>query len=217
MNRTDLEFLTEQVELSEQLLAGRDTMLEPQDLPGKYGRVIQALDHLLQVMDCESVVAGGWAVWRHGYAARVTQDLDIVLPADRVDEFLRVASDSGFEVLPQRRGRWPKLLHKATDVKVDILPEGERPGTKSKPAPTTIPHPSHLGAEPGKLRYIGLPARIELKIAAGRARDEADVIELLRENVNQVDSIRQHLRGIHPDYVTAFDWLVDRAREQEDR
>ncbi len=36
-----LDVLAEQLALADELLAGRDTMFEPQDLPGRYGRVIQ--------------------------------------------------------------------------------------------------------------------------------------------------------------------------------
>ena len=155
-------------------------MLAPQALPGRYGRVVHAIDHLLQIMACESVLRGGWAVWYHGFLGRITQDVDIVLPADRIEEFLQLAAISGFEVLPRVQGRWPKARHKETDVTVDILPEGARPGTASRAAPTTIPHPTSLGAEGHQLHYIRLPALIELKLAAGRAKDEADVVEILR-------------------------------------
>src|SRR6476469_4692607 len=133
MRATTLQSLTEQLELADALLAGRDRMFEPQDLPGRYGRVIRALDHLLQVVNAEAVLGGVWAVWRHGFHGRMTQDVDIVLPADRVDEFLRAAAVSGFDVPPQPPGRWPKLMHKETGIKVDILPEGRRPGSESKP------------------------------------------------------------------------------------
>lgn len=216
MHTVTLDFLTEQLELGEQLLAGRDRMFEPQDLPGRYGRVVRAIDRVLAAIGAEAVLGGGWAVWRHGFFGRMTQDIDIVLPADVVDEFVRVASVSGFEILPQPAGRWPKLLHKDTDVKVDILPEGARPGTSSHSAPTTIPHPGILGARAGSLRYIHLPGLVELKLAAGRGRDEADVIELLRAAPEQADVIRQHLSGVHPNYVAEFDRLLERAREQED-
>ena len=211
-----LETLTEQLALADDLLFGRDRMLEPQDLPGRYGRVVRALDHLLQAINCESAVGGGWAVWRHGYLGRVTQDVDIALAADRVDEFLRVAAVSGFDVPPQSPGRWPKLVHKETGIRVDILPEGQRPGTAARPAPTTLPHPSALGASGTSLRYVTLPALIELKLAAGRARDEADVTELIRANPAQLDRIRQHLASVHPDYVIAFDRFVERAIDQHD-
>ena len=55
--------------------------------------------------------------------------------AARVDEFLHVAGVSGFDVLPRQPGRWPKLVHKETGVRVDILPEGARPGTASHAKP----------------------------------------------------------------------------------
>jgi hypothetical protein len=217
MQPITLEFLTEQLKVADQLLAGRDTMFEPQDLPGRYGRVVHAVDHLLEVMSCESVLAGGWAVWHYGFLGRMTQDIDIVLPADRIEEFLRVAAVSGFEVLPQPAGRWPKVRHQETHVKVDILPEGARPGTAAKPAPTTIPHPSRMGATGVTLHYISLPALIELKLAAGRGRDESDVIELMRVHMDQANAIRNHLKTVHADYVAAFDRLLQRAQDQQDQ
>jgi hypothetical protein len=212
----NLRFLTEQLMIGEQLRLGRKKMLQPQDLPGRYGRVVHAVDHLLQIMDCEAVLGGGWAVWFHGFLGRITQDMDIVLPADRIEEFLQVVAESGFEVLPHDAGRWPKLRHTKTDVKVDIWPEGGRPGTTSKPAPTTIPHPSQLGAHGPRLLYVRLEALIALKLAAGRAKDDADVVEIIRVQPEQIDAIRQHLTTIHTDYVGAFDRLVERAREQRD-
>jgi len=211
-----LESLTQQLELVDQLLAGKSHMFEPQDLPGRYGRVIRALDHLLQIVGSEAVLGGGWAVWRHGFHGRMTQDVDIVLPANRVDEFLRVAAFSGFDILPQPAGRWPKLMHKETDIKVDILPEGERPGTQSNPAPTTMPHPAAMGAAGARLRYISLHALIELKLAAGRPRDDGDVAELIRANPNEVEAIRAHLASVHQTYIVAFDRLAQRAAEQRD-
>jgi len=202
------ESLSQQLELADQLLAGRDTMLEPQDLPGRYGRVVRALDQVLGACDCESVVGGGWAVWRHGYVGRVTQDVDIAIPQDRLDDFLKTASVSGFEVLKQPAGRWPKLQHKETGIDVDVLPEGGRPGTPSHPAPTTIPHPSEMGAARGSLKYMSLIRLVELKLAAGRLRDEADVVELARENRDRLDELRQHLNSVHPQYAKRFDELL---------
>jgi hypothetical protein len=212
-----LEFLTEQLELGDRLRSGRDNMFAPQDLPGRYGRVVKAIDHLLGVLGCESVLAGGWAVWHHGYVARLTQDIDIVLPRDRLAEFLQLAAVSGFELLPQPEGRWPKVRHKDSDIEVDILPEGGRPGSAARPAPTTIAHPSALGASGPALRYISLPALIELKLAAGRSRDESDVVELLRANPERTAEIRNHLAGVHADYLREFARMAERAREQQDK
>ena len=211
--QTLAETLTQQLQLADILLAERDRMLEPQDLPGRYGRVVRAIDQVLHACDCESVVAGGWAVWRHGYVGRVTQDVDIVLPSDRIDDFLQTASVSGFEMLVQPAGRWPKLRHRETGIEVDVLPEGGRPGTASRLAPTTIPHPKTMGAIRGMLRYMSLPSLVELKLAAGRLRDEADVLELARENRDRLDEVRQHLVAVHPRYASRFDELIEQLDE----
>jgi hypothetical protein len=63
--------------------------------------------------------------------------------------------------------------------------------------------------------YIGR-VLVELKLAAGRARDESDVVELIRANADAVDEIRQHLASAHSDYSSAFERFVERARDQED-
>ena len=55
-----------------------------------------------------------------------------------------------------------------------------------------------------------------LKLAAGRVRDEADVVELIRANPKEVAVIRAHLSAVHRDYVKAFDHLADRAKDQQD-
>ena len=47
-----LDLLAEQLELADSLRAGKGTMFDPQDLPGRYGRVIQALDRLLETIRC---------------------------------------------------------------------------------------------------------------------------------------------------------------------
>lgn len=211
------EFVAAQLALADALRAGRDRMREPQDLPGRYGRVVAALDHVLQAIGCPAVVAGGWAVWRHGYLGRVTRDVDVVLPAARVAEFLQAARVSGFEVHQVPEGLWPKLHHKRSGVDVDVLPEGATPGTPSHPAPTTIPHPSRLGARGNMLRYVDLDGLVELKLAAGRARDDADVVELIRANPERIDAVRRHLGQVHPHYVARFDELSRSAREQTDR
>lgn len=209
--------LTAQLELADILRTGRHAMLQPQDLPGRYGRVIAGLDRLLGAVRCPAVVAGGWAVWRHGYLGRVTQDVDVVVPAAAMDDLLRAAPIAGFDVLSRPAGRWPKLHHRETGIEVDFLPEGATPGTPARLAPTTIPHPSRLGAGESALRYIHLPGLVELKLAAGRTRDDNDVVELIRANADQIDRIRQHLRDVHPLYLSRFDELAARAAEELDR
>jgi hypothetical protein len=73
-----------------------------------------------------------------------------------------------------------------------------------------------MGAKNHELHYISLPSLVELKLAAGRVRDEADVVELIRANPKEVAAIREHLTNVHPNYVNTFDQFVDRANDQRD-
>lgn len=54
--------LAEVLALADALQEGRDHMQEPQDLPGRFGRVIKSLDRLLVLTSSEAVVGGGCGV-----------------------------------------------------------------------------------------------------------------------------------------------------------
>jgi hypothetical protein len=66
-----------------------------------------------------------------------------------------------------------------------------------------------MGALRGTLRYMSLPALVELKLAAGRLRDEADVVELARENRDHVAEVRRHLESVHAQYARRFEELLE--------
>jgi hypothetical protein len=58
-----------------------------------------------------------------------------------------------------------------------------------------------------------LPSLIELKLAAARLRDEADVVELICENRDQIEEVRRHLADVHPQYSKRFDELCAQLDE----
>ena len=70
-----------------------------------------------------------------------------------------------------------------------------------------------MGAVRGNLKYIDLTSLVELKLAAGRLRDEADVLELARENRDRLDELRQHLQAVHPQYAGRFEELLQQLDE----
>ena len=195
------------------LLMNAETSL-PRDLPGHYGRVVADLEKLLQATETLAVVAGGWAVWRHGYAGRVTGNVDVVVPQDRMDQVQRVAGLCGFDYLEPPEGRWPKLLHRDTKIEVDLLPELGIPGTAGRRAPVAIGHPKRYGATLEPLRYITLAGLVELKLGAGRVKDIADVIELINAHRDQVSTLRDHLANLNATYAGRFDELVRQAEEE---
>ena len=200
--------------LAEDLLLMDPAKSQPRELPGGYGRVIVDLERLLQATRTPAVVAGGWAVWRHGYAGRVTQDVDIVVPQAKLDELGRVASVCGFDFLSPPQGRWPKLWHRQTKIEVDLLPEAGIPGTLHRPAPVAIRHPHHYGASEESLRYIPLSGLVELKLGASRAKDIADVIELIHTHPGELTALADHLRSLHASYAERFEQLVQQAQEE---
>ena len=207
--------LLDQLTLADALLsANQGVMMRPSELPGRYGRVIRDLERLVAATDVHAVVAGGWAVWRHGYVGRVTQDVDIVIPAVSQEVVLRVAPKFGFDVLPVREGMWPKLTHRETAIDVDLMPEAGIPGTPTRPGPVPIRHPSVYGAKAGELSFIGLPGLFELKLGAHRARDVADLVELIKVNPTQLVEIRQQLEQIHPGYAVELTELIRQAHEE---
>lgn len=183
-------------------------------MPGRYGKAIKDLERLLQAADASSVVAGGWAVWRHGYAGRVTEDVDIVIAQKDIDRLQELATDFGFDFFAPPDGRWPKMIHRQTGIDVDILPENGVPGTPSRPALEPIGNPVRYQAVKGSLVFVSLNGLIELKLGAGRARDIADLVELIKVNRSELSSVLEHLATIHPVYVERFSGLIREADEE---
>lgn len=186
----------------------------PRDLPGRYGRTVKDLERLLTAAQAMAVVAGGWAVWRYGYAGRVTEDVDIVVALEKVDVLKRLAGVFGFDFFDPPTGRWPKLQHRETGIEVDILPELGIPGTPSRPAPVPIGHPSRYQAEASSLRYINFNGLIELKLGAGRAKDIADLIELIKRHPDHLSEVQEYLATIHPNYLRLFQQLILQAQDE---
>lgn len=57
---------------------------------------------------------------------------------------------------------------------------------------------------------------IELKLAAGRSRDETDVVELVRSDPDIESEVAEHLARVHPEYAARFRDLAARARAEQD-
>ena len=111
-------------------------------------------------------------------------------------------------------GRWPKLVHVETQIEVDFLPELEYPGTASYRAPIPIGHPTDYAAKTGRLTFIGIAPLFELKIGAHRAKDIADLIELVKSNPLRLEEIGQYLASKHPSYAQEFVELCRQADEE---
>ncbi|HZT80171.1 MAG TPA: nucleotidyltransferase family protein [Gemmataceae bacterium] len=134
----------------------------------------------LEELGIPYAIVGGMALFFHGYQ-RFTQDVDILV----TPEGLRLIHErlEGLGYLPPFAGS-KHLRDTDTGVKVEFLTTGDYPGD-GKPKPVAFPHPDQCSVEIEGMRFLALPALVELKLASGmtnpgRLDDLGDVQKAIR-------------------------------------
>jgi hypothetical protein len=125
-------------------------------------------------------VAGGMALFFHGLR-RFTEDVDILVRPDDLKEIHQRLEGLGY--IPLFSGS-KNLRDAESGVRIEFLVTGDYPGD-GKPKPVAFPEPEATSVEKDGIRWLALPALIELKLASGmtnaaRLKDLADVQELIR-------------------------------------
>jgi hypothetical protein len=125
-------------------------------------------------------VAGGMALDAHQFR-RLTIDVDILVTREDLRTIHERLDGLGF--LPPFSGS-KNLRDTDSGVRIEFLVAGEFPGD-GKPKPVAFPHPADVAVEIDGIRFVSLPALVELKLASGmtnlgRLKDLADVIELIK-------------------------------------
>jgi hypothetical protein len=150
---------------------------------------------------------GGMAVNLHGYR-RTTNDVDILLTAEGLAEFRKRFVPKHYEATPRRPRRF---TDRKNQVIVDFLVTGLYPGN-GQPGPIAFPDPAAVRTTIEGWEVINLAVLIELKLAARRHQDFADVISLIR--AHELDE--SFLNRLHPsmrsDYIEC---LEEKRREDE--
>jgi len=164
-------------------------------------RVVKRLDKAGIVY----AVVGGMAVNAHG-RKRTTADLDLLLTAEGLTEFRRRFVPKDYEEVS---GRPRRFSDRKNGVKIDFLVTGLFPGS-GVPGPIAYPDPSAVGEVIEDARVVDLTTLIQLKLAARRYQDFADVVALIR--VHDLDEayaggLDESVRG---DYVEC---LEEKRRE----
>jgi hypothetical protein len=132
--------------------------------------------------------------------------VDVLLTFEGFQEFRRRYLPKQYKAI---RGRARRVLDAKNEVQIDILVTGLFPGT-GKPGPIAYPDPASVGETIGNIRFVVLPTLIELKLAAGRPKDVADVVDLIRAN----DLDESFLDRLHPSVREDFiEYLEARRRE----
>jgi hypothetical protein len=150
---------------------------------------------------------GGMAVNAHRYV-RTTADVDFLLTPEGFAEFKRLFVPKYYERLP---GPPRKFRDLKSNVKVDILLTGLYPGS-GKPGPIAFPDPAKVCTTIDDRQVVDLPTLIQLKLAARRHRDFADVVELIRyNNLDESYGARLHA-SVQRDFIEC---LEEKRREDE--
>jgi hypothetical protein len=152
-------------------------------------------------------VMAGMAVYAHGHE-RMTNDVDVLLTRAGLEEFRRCFVPKYYEQDPKRRRRF---VDKKDRITVDILVTGFYPG-RGEPGPVAFPDPEAVREQILKINYINLPTLVQLKLAARRYQDFADVVNLI--SVHNLDE--SFAERLHPtlrrDYIEC---LEEKRREDE--
>ncbi len=116
----------------------------------------------------------------HGFR-RLTVDVDILVTRESLKTIHERLDGLGY--VPPFTGS-KNLRDTESGVHIKFLIAGEFSGD-GKPKPLAFPDPARVGVEIDGIRFLSLPALVELKLASGmtnlgRLKDLADVIELIK-------------------------------------
>jgi len=205
MRRTSLAAALEAMASMEK---GKAYALRPEDAKR---RLADELARLCREAGVKPLVIGGLAVNHHGYM-RVTADVDILVSREEaVPLYRRLKSEPGWK----RHAEGFK--NTIVGVGLDICVEGERtsPGSIEEfPSPAEL---KKVAVRP--LPVLALPELIALKVMSGRARDDADVVELLKRHHKGMAALRRAAskRLQTQEARRRLALLVARAREEAAR
>jgi hypothetical protein len=173
-------------------------------------RVHQTMRRMAAYLDKAGIsyaIVGGMAVNAHHHE-RTTKDVDFLLTSSGFAAFRKVADAGDFEPVP---GRARRFIDRATKVTFDVLVTGHFPGS-GNPGPITFPGPADVGQPLGDLRVVDLPTLIQLKLAARRYQDFADVVNLIRAN-----NLDEPFQGkLHPSVQGDYIKCLEEKRHEDE-
>lgn len=139
---------------------------------------------------------------------RTTKDVDFLLTREGLDSFCQRFVGKYYERV---EGRPRRFTDRKNGVTVDILVTGRYPGN-GKPGPIAFPDPQAISETIDKHSVVDLPTLVQLKLAARRWRDFADVVELIRFNNLDESFLKQMHPSIHQDFIEC---LEEKRRDDE--
>jgi len=152
-------------------------------------------------------IMGGMAVNAHRHE-RTTNDVDVLLTEQGLEEFRELFVPKTYAKVAKRPRRF---VDRISQVTLDVLVTGKYPGS-GLPGPIVFPDPEEVGQKIRTITVVDLVTLIQLKLAARRYQDFADVVSLIR--VKKLDE--SFLEKLHPSVRQDFvECLEEKRREDE--
>lgn len=152
-------------------------------------------------------VVGGMAVYAQGYR-RTTNDVDFLVTPEGLAEFRRRFVPKNYTTHPRRSRRF---LDRTSQITVDFLVTGRFPGS-GKPGPIAYPEPEAVGQAIEGIQFVDLVTLVQLKLAARRYQDFADVVNLIRANGLDESFAGGLHQTVRQDYIEC---LEEKRREDD--
>ena len=178
---------------------------------GAVQETLRRITGRLNELDIPYAVVGGLALFAHDYQ-RYTEDVDLLVTPDGLKRIHKELDGLGY--VPPFSGS-KNLRDTDTKVKIEFLVTGQFPGD-GKPKPVAFPDPALAAVEKDGIKYLSLPALVELKLASGmtnplRLKDIADVMELIKLARTPRQLADQLAPFVREKYLELWD-LIDQAR-----
>jgi len=170
----------------------------------------KALRRLVKRLDKAGIayaLMGGMAVNAHKYQ-RTTGDVDVLLTPEGLAEFQKRYLGKNYRL---KEGHKRRFIDRANNIQIDCLVTGLFPGS-GKPGPIAYPDPDDVRERIENIEVVNLPTLVQLKLAARRYQDFADVVSLIR--VHQLDE--SFADRLHPSMQSDYiECLEEKRREEE--
>jgi hypothetical protein len=173
-------------------------------------RVHQTMRRVVQKFDEANIsyaILGGMAVNAHGHE-RTTKDVDFLLTAEGLRLFQERYVPGTFTRIA---GRPRRFLDPETEVTFDVRVAGMYPGS-GRAGPVAFPNPSDVSEVKADRCVVNLTTLIQLKLAARRLQDFADVVNLIHALNLEESFLAQLHPSLHRDFIEC---LEEKRREDE--
>jgi len=146
-------------------------------------------------------VSDGMALFEHGFR-RFTEDVDILVTKEGLKAIHAALPGLGYV---HAFAGSKNLRDAELGVRIEFLIAGQYPGD-GKPKPIHFPEPGAVAVERDGIKYLGLAALVELKLASGissadRGKDLVDVQELIKILHLPADFSEQIHPSVRPKYA----------------